>query len=90
MNRFVQSKGKPISHYIIFGYCTSTLYHDFFLNTFFNKILVTDQEKHIIDAQKKVEMKLTAVFIEHNIPFRAMDHLVDCMKSCVIDSKVSN
>lgn len=51
-------------------------------------MLVSDGERQIVNAQKDVEIKLTAVFIEHNIPFRTMDHLVDALKSCIIDSKV--
>lgn len=44
----------------------------------------------MIDAQKRIEMKLTAVFVEHNVAFSVMDHLVDSMKSCITDSKVTN
>lgn len=61
--------------------------HDFYYN-FQPNFTVTDQEQQIINAQKKVEIKLTAVFVEHNIAFRAMDHMVNALKSCITDSKV--
>lgn len=50
--------------------------------------LVSDEEQKIIDAQKRIEMKLAAFFVEHNIPFRAMDHLVELLKCSITDSKV--
>ena len=39
--------------------------------------------------KKRAEIKLTGIFMEHNIPFRVMDHLVDALKTCFVDSNVS-
>lgn len=41
------------------------------------------------DAVKAAEIKLTAWMMEHNISFRAADHLCDVLKDCFPDSEIT-
>lgn len=43
----------------------------------------------MINAQKRAQVKLVAVFVEHNVPFLCMGDLVDSLKACLPDSTVN-
>lgn len=52
------------------------------LNTFFSKDSRFDNEV------KELEISLCSFFVEHNISYRAMDHLSNLLKSKITDSKL--
>lgn len=54
----------------------------------FAKSGASAKDKITKDAER-AEIKLCAMLSEHNIPFLAMDHIVDVLKSSFPDSKVS-
>ena len=47
----------------------------------------------VVDNQqmdgKKAEIKLAALFVEHNLPFQVMDHLSDLVSITFTDSKIA-
>ena len=41
------------------------------------------------DDVKKAEIKLAALFVEHNLPFQVMDHLSDLVSTTFTDLKIA-
>lgn len=52
------------------------------MQTFFAKTSVSEEVK-------KAEMKMCAFLVEHNLPFRIMEHMSDLMGKCFHDSEIT-
>lgn len=61
---------------------SNQIFLKFQVDTFFKKAPLKDEVK-------KAELRLCSFLSEHNIPFRAMDHLSDVLVKCFTDSDIA-